>query len=151
MRRDGGGSYTMLARAGLGDDARLAHFHREQPLAHGVINLVRARVIQILALEVNAWAAKMCRETRCKLQRRGAPDEILQQVLKLGLKRGVGFRQFIGALQLEERHHQRPRDVAAAVGTEAPWHRRWRLQNGAHTCFDSSAGASSWLSARRTS
>src|SRR5690606_16509641 len=39
---DGGGGHAMLASAGLGDDARLAHAPREHGLADHVVDLVRA-------------------------------------------------------------------------------------------------------------
>ena len=47
----------MLARAGLGDDARLAHALGEQRLAEHVVDLVGAGVAEVLALEVDARAA----------------------------------------------------------------------------------------------
>jgi len=51
----------MLARAGFRDDARLAHFFREQALANGVVDFVRARVEQIFALEIDARPAEFFR------------------------------------------------------------------------------------------
>ena len=48
-RRRGG--HAVLARAGLGDDPRLAHALGQQALAERVVELVRARVHQVLALE----------------------------------------------------------------------------------------------------
>jgi hypothetical protein len=42
----------VLAGAGLGDDARLAHALGEQRLAERVVDLVRAGVVEVLALEV---------------------------------------------------------------------------------------------------
>ena len=47
----------MLAGAGLGDDARLAHPQREQRLAERVVDLVGAGVIEVFALEVDVRAA----------------------------------------------------------------------------------------------
>ena len=49
-RGDGGGGDAMLARAGLGDDARLAHAPGEQDLADAIVDFVRAGVEQVLAL-----------------------------------------------------------------------------------------------------
>jgi hypothetical protein len=48
----------VLARAGFGDDPRLAHALREQDLADAVVDLVRAGVVQLVALEVDLRAAK---------------------------------------------------------------------------------------------
>ena len=50
------GGDAVLARAGLRDDAALAHPEREQRLADRVVDLVRAGVVQILALEQHARA-----------------------------------------------------------------------------------------------
>ena len=49
----------MLAGAGLGDDARLAHALGQQDLAEAVVDLVRARVVQVLALEIDLRAAEV--------------------------------------------------------------------------------------------
>ena len=50
--------HAVLARAGLGHDARLAHPRRQQRLAERVVDLVRAGVRQVLALEEDARAAR---------------------------------------------------------------------------------------------
>ena len=50
QRRGGGGRHAVLARAGLGDQARFAHLFREQRLTEHVVDLVRAGVVQVLAL-----------------------------------------------------------------------------------------------------
>jgi hypothetical protein len=49
----------VLAGARLGDDARLAHAPRQQHLADAVVDLVRAGVAEVLALENSArlWPA----------------------------------------------------------------------------------------------
>ena len=59
LRTDGRGRDAVLTGAGFRDDARLAHAPREQRLTDGVVDLMRARVIEIFALEQ---------------QRRGAAD-----------------------------------------------------------------------------
>ena len=58
QRADRGGRHAVLAGAGLGDDAPLAHAPRKQTLAQAVVDLVRAGVQQILALEVDPRAAQ---------------------------------------------------------------------------------------------
>ena len=50
--------HAVLAGAGLGDDPALAHPHREQRLAERVVDLVRAGVRQVLALQEDARAAR---------------------------------------------------------------------------------------------
>ena len=52
----GGAGDAVLAGTGLGDDARLAHPLRQQGLAEDVADLVRARVVEVLALEQHAGA-----------------------------------------------------------------------------------------------
>ena len=47
----GGGGHAVLAGAGLGDEAGLAHPLGEQRLAEHVVDLVRAGVVEVLALE----------------------------------------------------------------------------------------------------
>jgi hypothetical protein len=57
-RRHRRGGHAVLAGPGLGDHARLAHAPREQRLSEGVVDLVRAGVVQVLALEVDLRAAE---------------------------------------------------------------------------------------------
>ena len=72
-RADGGGGDAVLAGAGLRDDARLAHAAGEQDLAEAIVDLVRAGVVQLVALEVDlcAAAAPDAAETsrRCSVSR----------------------------------------------------------------------------------
>ena len=51
------GGDAVHAGAGLGDDALLAHAPRQQDLAEHVVDLVRAGVIELLALEIDFGAA----------------------------------------------------------------------------------------------
>ena len=60
-RAHGRAGDAMLARARLGDDALLAEPPREQRLADGVVDLVRARVREVFALEPDARAADLRR------------------------------------------------------------------------------------------
>ena len=76
-RADGGGGDAVLARAGFGDDARLAHALGEQDLADGVVDFVRAGVEQVFALEINFCAAEFAREAFGEIERRGAAAEFL--------------------------------------------------------------------------
>lgn len=48
---DSGAGHAVLAGAGLGDDAGLAHAAGQQGLADGVVDLVRAGVVEVFALE----------------------------------------------------------------------------------------------------
>ena len=55
---DRGGGHAVLARAGLRDDAGLAHAARQQDLAEHIVDLVRAGVVELVALEVDLRAAE---------------------------------------------------------------------------------------------
>ena len=52
----------MLPRAGLCDHALLAHALDQQSLPQAVIDLVRAGVQQVFALQINLRAAKFLRQ-----------------------------------------------------------------------------------------
>ena len=51
---------AVLARAGFGDDALLAHAPREQNLAEHVVDLVRAGVVELVALEIDLRRRRAC-------------------------------------------------------------------------------------------
>ena len=55
------GGDAMHAGAGLGDDARLAHAPRQHDLAEHIVHLVRAGVVEVLALEIDLGPAAMLR------------------------------------------------------------------------------------------
>ena len=57
-RADGGRRDAVLAGAGLGDDALLAEPPREHRLAERVVQLVRAGVEEVLALQVEPLARR---------------------------------------------------------------------------------------------
>jgi hypothetical protein len=70
----------VLAGAGLGDDAGLAHALGEQRLADGVVHLVRAGVVEVLALEEDLRAAQLAAPALGVVQRRGPADVVAQVV-----------------------------------------------------------------------
>ena len=80
---DGGGGDAMLAGAGFGDDARLAHALGQQRLADDVVDLVGAGVVQVFALEVDLRAADLLGPALGVVDRRRAADEVLQFVAEL--------------------------------------------------------------------
>src|SRR5690606_14320637 len=61
-RGHGGGGHAVHAGAGLGDDALLAHALGQQDLADAVVDLVRAGVVQLFALEVDLRPAAVLGE-----------------------------------------------------------------------------------------
>ncbi len=110
----------MLAGASLGDDALLAHAAGEQRLADGVVDLVRAGVVEVLALEEDARTTSMLGEPLGEVDRARPTDEVLKLVGQLGLELGVRANFFIGLAQLGERPDQSLGDEHAAVGPEVP-------------------------------
>ena len=85
--------HPMLTRAGLGDDALLAHPLRQQSLAQRVVDLVRAGVQQVLALQIDLRPAQLLRQPLRKVQRSRPPREVPQQIIQLRLERRICLRQ----------------------------------------------------------
>ncbi len=97
-RGDGGGGDAVLAGAGLGDDPRLAHADREQDLADAIVDLVRAGVVELVALELDLRAHALGRTLAERfgqplgvIERAGAADIMLEQILELGGEGGIGL------------------------------------------------------------
>ena len=110
----------MLAGAGLGDDALLAHAARDHDLAEHVVDLVRAGVIQLLALEIDLCAAEMLGQPLGEIKRRRPADIVLEIAVHLGLERRIGLGVGIGLFQIEDQRHQRLGDEASAENAEMP-------------------------------
>ena len=64
QRARGGGRDAVLARAGFRDDALLAHAPGQQRLPERVVDLVRAGMQQVFALEVDASRRPESRSSR---------------------------------------------------------------------------------------
>src|SRR4051812_23253196 len=112
----------MLPGSGLGDHTWLAHPFGEQRLAERVVQLVRARVHQVLALQVDRPAA-LLREALGQVKRRRPAGVVAQQALEVVLEAGVVARGEPGPLELVQRRDQGLRHVAPAVVAEAPGER----------------------------
>ena len=110
----------MLAGAGLGDDALLAHPPRHQDLAEHVVDLVRAGVVQLLALEIDLCAAKMLGQALGEIERRRPADIVLEIAVHLALERRIGLGRGIGLFQVEDQRHQRFGDEPSAEIAEMP-------------------------------
>ena len=87
-------------------------------LAERVVDLVRAGVEQVLALEVDLVAGGL-RQPLGVVERGRAAGEVAQQRAQLGAEALVVARLEPRGLELGERRHQRLGDVLAAVGPEA--------------------------------
>jgi hypothetical protein len=109
---------AVVARPGLCDHARLAHPLGEQRLAHDVVELVRARVGQVLPLEQHPHPQAL-RQARALGHRRRTAAVVAQQPVELGAERRVRPRIVETLLELEARRHQRLGDEAAPELAEA--------------------------------
>jgi hypothetical protein len=110
----------VLARARLGDDAPLPHPPREQDLPERVVDLVRARVREVFALEEDARAAGRFGQARGVEERRRTPRVIFQKRVELGPKVFFTTRRVERRRQLFERGDERLRHEATAVRPPAP-------------------------------
>src|SRR5947207_211153 len=115
----------MLAGAGLGDNATLAHATRQQYLSDGVVNFVRAGVKQILALQIDAGSAACFSQSLREEKRRGPSGKVMQQPIEFALKTFISARGFVGRRQFLERRHQSFGHEPAAI--TAPVTERIRL------------------------
>jgi len=109
---DGGGGDSVLTGARLGDDSLLAKSACQHYLAERVVELVRARVQQVLALEVDALFGT---EALGQCERRRTAAVVGQKLVQLACEAIVVERRAPARLQLLERGNQRLGDVAPAV------------------------------------
>ena len=112
------GGDAMLAGAGLGDDALLAHAARDHDLAEHVIDLVRAGVVELLTLEIDFCTAQMLGQSLGEIKRRWPADIVLEVAVHLRLERRIGLGVGIGLFQIEDQRHQRLGDEASAENAE---------------------------------
>src|SRR4029077_1332792 len=138
-RRNGRRCNAMLPGASFRHHAALPHPHREQALSYAVVNLVRARVEQIFALQVNPRPAKMLAQPRSKLKWRWAPSEISKERIELRLKFRIFSSFGVRLLELFERSDQRFWNIAAPIRSETPVCIRHRLWSRTHFCLVSAA------------
>src|SRR5262245_51219759 len=120
----------MLAGTGLGDNASLAHAARQQNLPQHVIHLVGARVIELVALEIDfrparatvggGYFAQMLGKAFGEIERTRAADVMRQIEFHLAFERRIDSCRTIGTLKLEDKRHQRLGDEAPAEQTEMP-------------------------------
>ena len=108
----------MLARAGLGDDAVLAHAPREQRLAEHVVDLVRTGVREVFALQQHAQPEPL-RQPPALGDRRRPARVAREQRRVLGAERVVVPRGAELGFELLERGHERLGREPAAELAEA--------------------------------
>ncbi len=89
---DRGRRHAVLAGAGLGDDASLAHALGEQSLTERVVDLVRTRVGEVFALQQDTTGADLLGEARRLVERGRSTDVGAQQVPEGFVEVGIGQR-----------------------------------------------------------
>ncbi len=109
------GRDAVLAGAGLGDDAVLAEPPREHHLAERVVELVRAGVEEVFALEVDPLAGGEALRER---ERRRTARVRREEGVEFGAEALVLARGAPAGVELVERRDQRLGDIAPAVFAE---------------------------------
>ena len=109
----------MLSGAGLGDDAALAHTLGEQALTKRVVDLVRAGVGKVLALDEDARSAELAGQVLSVVEIRGPADVVAGQELQPGLELLVGPGSSVFGLKLVDRAHERLRHELSSELAEA--------------------------------
>ena len=147
----GRGAHAVLARAGLGDDAGLAHALGQQALAEGVVDLVGAQMVEVFTLQPDLRAAQLPAEVAAVEDRAGTTGKVQQQALHLLRECGVGQGFLEGLVQFVQAGLDGIGHILAAVRTEeAP---AVRLAEGfdilAHGRSFTHAAACGWFSIGR--
>ncbi len=116
-RGDRGGRGAVLAGAGLGDDALLAHAAREERLTQAIVQLVGAEVVEVLALEQDREAEVPAQALG--VVERGRAAAVVQEFGgELALEEGVVAIEQEGVLERLQGGLERRRHEASAVGAE---------------------------------
>ena len=105
--------HPVLTGPGFGDDAFLAHPPGEDDLPQHVVDLVRARVVQLVALHVDLGTAKMVRQPLAEIKRAGAAHVMGPEIVHFGPEAVVGLGPLVLFFQFEDQRHER-------FGHEAP-------------------------------
>ena len=105
--------HAVLTGAGLSHDAFLTHLLGNQDLTDGVVNLVRTRVVQVLALQVEL-ATILLAHALGQIERRGATHIVTQQGAILILKLFALNDRQISLLEVLHRLVENLGDVGSA-------------------------------------
>ena len=113
-RRNGGCCHAVLSRACFCDDACLAHALGKERLPDAVIDLVRARVIQILTLQENARPAQVLFHVQCFIEHRRTTGVVHIEIMQLILEAFIILAFFECFLYSLDFIHQDFRNVLSA-------------------------------------
>ena len=122
-RTHGGGGHAVLTSPGFGNDPLFAHAQGQQRLAKGVVDLVGAGVVEVLALEPDAGAALgaavVLAEALGFIEGAG-PAHVIAQKRVEAIGESLVLPSFSGGrFQLSQGWHQGFRNVLTAKTAEA--------------------------------
>ena len=118
----------MLSGSSFGDDALFAHAFGQEDLTEGVVDFVRACVVEVFALEVDLGAAAVCpftfrsvvlSEAFCEVEGVCSADVVFEQSLEFCLEVFGVSVLVVGFLKLLEGGHEGFGDIFAAELSEA--------------------------------
>ena len=115
----GGGGHSVLPRPRLGDQAGLAHPLGQKGLSQHIVDLVGPGVVQILPLQIDLRPAQILRHLLGEIQPGWPPRVFIQKLGELPVERLVILVVIVCLFQLNDRVHQRLRDILSPVDTEA--------------------------------
>ncbi len=137
---NGSRGHAVLAGAGFGDDPRLAHALGQQGLADAVVDLVRAGMVEVFALQVDLRTAEQVGPALGMVDRRRPADKVLQFVLVLRAEGRIGLGGGIGRLQFVERAEQGFGNEDTAVGAEMALGIRKSVRRSGHGNLSANSG-----------
>ena len=92
----------MLSCPCFGNYARLAHAASQHGLADGIVDFVRAGVIQVFTLEIDLSATLFVRHACGVVDRRWTPDKMRQFVLEFTYELGIMLIFGVGVAQFTD-------------------------------------------------
>ncbi len=131
--RHGRGGHAVLSGTGLRDHAFFAHAAHEQALAHHVVGLVRARVVQVLALDENLRAAEVAGQVLGEGERRRPARVFAHEGFILAPECRVGLRLGEGRLEVAKGRHKDFGQVGAAEIAEVAARFAGKQRGGHHS------------------
>ena len=113
-----GSGDAVLAGTGLRDDAGFPHAAGEEDLADRVVDLVRAGVEEVFALQINFRAAEFFGEPFGKIEGRWASAKIREQPCEFLPEFRILAGGVVFALEVLQRRHERFGNEHASIGAE---------------------------------
>ncbi len=110
----------MLPRSCFSDDPLLTHFARQEDLAQGVIDFMRAGMAEILTFKVDLCPSELFGQSLGEGERRFSPRELVEVPLKLSPEFPVSTHLGISLFQIHQCRHERLGNVTSAKNSVMP-------------------------------